>query len=238
MQVDEKRACPSCGAENGPDAGFCWKCYARFVPPPPPPGQAAAWGRMPRPEPTFVPSPILEQPSKSRGSSLARIVVGVVVAAAAAFAVHSFLGTSVHLPDSVAGRPRMNTADIKTFEKDMQDLGSRNDLKVDAGGYGNGAKPDFLVLLVHGKSIESTDELFDEFVGGLKQSGATVDETGGLAEAHDGADYRCVPLAGNGVTAAACIWRESGSVGIVLDMTEGVKAAEATTWRVHDDATG
>ncbi len=80
--------------------------------------------------------------------------------------------------------------------------------------------------------------LFNEFVGGLKQSGATVDETGGLAEAHDGADYRCVPLAGNGVTAAACIWRESGSVGIVLDMTEGVKAAEATTWQVHDDATG
>ena len=47
-----------------------------------------------------------------------------------------------------------------------------------------------------------------------------------------------MPLAGNAVTAAACIWRESGSVGIVLDMTEGVKAAEATTWQVHHDATG
>ena len=240
MQVDEKRACPTCGAENGPDADFCWKCYARFVPPPPPPGRPgqAAWGRMPRPEPTFQPSPVPEPAQRGRGSSFAKIVIGVVVAAVAAFAVHSFFGGSVHLPASVAGRPRMNTADIKTFEKDMQDLGSRNDLTVDAGGYGNGAKPDFLVLLVHGKSIESTDELFDEFVGGLKQSGATVDETGGLAEAHDGADYRCVPLAGNGVTAAACIWRESGSVGIVLDMTEGVKAAEATTWQVHDDATG
>jgi hypothetical protein len=240
MQVDEKRACPSCGAENGPDADFCWKCYARFVPPPPPPGRPgqAAWGRMPPPGSTFQPSPITEPTRGSRGSSVAKIVGGVVVAALVAFAVHTFFGADVHLPDAVAGRPRMSTDDIESFEKDMQDLGSRNDLTVDAGAYGSGVQPEFLVLLVHGKSIESTDALFDEFVGGLEQSGATVDRTGGLAEAHDGADYRCVPVTGNRVTAAACIWREDGSVGIVLDLTEGVKAAEATTWQVHDDATG
>ena len=75
MQVEEKRACPTCGAENGPDADFCWKCYARFVPPPPPPGRPgqAAWGRMPRPEPAFQPSPpVAPEPAAepSLGSSL------------------------------------------------------------------------------------------------------------------------------------------------------------------------
>ncbi|HTG46114.1 MAG TPA: hypothetical protein VK646_00485 [Actinomycetota bacterium] len=244
MQVDEKRACPSCGAENGPEADFCWKCYARFVPPPPPPGRPGmagipGFGRMPQPEPAFQPTAVPPTTSRGGGSSIVKALIGVAVAAVAAFAVHAvFFAGGAHLPDSVAGRPRLTTQSAKDFEKDMKDIGARDDLDVVAGAYGNGAQPDFLVMLVSGRSVESTDQLFDDFVGGIEKSGATVDRTGDVAETHDGTDYRCVPVSGNDTTAAACMWREDGSVGIVLDTTESVKGAEATTWQVHDAATG
>ncbi|MGZ8565596.1 MAG: hypothetical protein ACXWXS_00945, partial [Actinomycetota bacterium] len=38
MQVDEKRACPSCRAENPTSAQFCWQCFAPLVDLPAPPG--------------------------------------------------------------------------------------------------------------------------------------------------------------------------------------------------------
>jgi hypothetical protein len=169
---------------------------------------------------------------------VAKVVIGAVVAAFAAFAVHAFLGGGVHLPGSVAGRPRMATAEIQKFEKDMKDLGSRNDLTVDAGGYGTGTTPEFLVLLVRGNSAETTDQLFDEFVGGISQSGAAVDRSHAVSGARGSTEYRCVPVGGTGVTAAACMWREDGNVGIVLDLTNGVDGARTTLWQVHDDAVG
>jgi hypothetical protein len=243
MQVEEKRACPSCGAENGSDADFCWKCFARFLPVPPPPGaipgRQMGWGRYPQQElPTVATGIATRQPAARRGSFITRIVVGVIAAAVAAVAVHAFLGSGVHLPDSVAGRPRMATTDIQKFEKDMKDLGSRNGLTVDAGGYGTGTAPEFLVLLVHGNSAESTDQLFDEFVGGITQSGAAVDRGHTVSGTRGSTEYRCLPVGGTGVTAAACLWREDGSVGIVLDLTEGVEGAQTTLWQVHDDAVG
>ena len=245
MQVEEKRACPSCGAENGSDADFCWKCFARFVPVPPPPGaipgRAAAWGRYPQQQPSAVPTgiaPPSAQPAARRGSFITKLIVGAVVAAMAVVAIHAFFGPDVHLPDSVAGRPRMSTSDIKKFETDMKDLGSRNGLTVDAGGYGTGTAPQFLVLLVHGNSAETTDQLFNEFVGGITQSGAAVDRAHTVSGTRGSTEYRCLPVGGTGITAAACLWREDGSVGIVLDLTEGVQGAQTTLWQVHDDAVG
>ena len=78
MQVEERRACPSCSEDNPSDAEFCWQCYARFVPvPPAPAAPQSGWG----PSGTPAPGPAAGVATQTRsGGRLAKIVVGVVVA--------------------------------------------------------------------------------------------------------------------------------------------------------------
>ena len=76
----------------------------------------------------------------------------------------------------------------------MIEDGKRSDLDVAAAGYGTGAVPTFVVVLVEGRSLENTDDIFNEFVGGMTSGGATVETDATVSGERDGLEYRCVPI--------------------------------------------
>ena len=180
MQVDERRACPSCSADNPQNAEFCWQCYARFVPVPPAPGAGQPHrlgsNRDARPE---------HAGGSARGAVLApggrvaKIVVGVVVALVVGGFVRNLLAPDYHVPEvhrRTAADPRR---DHRQFERDMIAEGDTEGLEIEAAAYGAGGQPDVLFILVRGKAAENTDELFSSFLDGIASSGVTVDRQRG-----------------------------------------------------------
>lgn len=243
MQAEDRSLCPSCGAENPRSAGFCWQCYTSFTQTPA--GDAATLAGVSttaffRPGVSTAPSmplppapPALARPLAGP-SKAARVAVAVVASLAAVFGVRLLLHNSPSLPDSLNGQPRMTTQEVKDFERQMVEDGKSSNLDVAAAGYGTGATPSFLVMLINGRAIESTDELFDRFVAGLATGGATVDRTGTQSGARDGTDYRCVPVNALQRQAAACMWRDDETVGIVLNLDAGVDTTLDLLFIAHD----
>ncbi len=164
-----------------------------------------------------------------------RAAVGAAVALIAMFGVRSVLDRGPSLPDVLAGTPRITTQEMKDFEKQMIEDGKRSDLDVAAAGYGTGAVPTFVVVLVEGRSLENTDELFTEFVGGMTSGGATVETNATVSGERDGLEYRCVPIAAQTIAAGACMWRDDGSVGIVFKLDGGVDETKDLLFRTHDE---
>jgi len=239
MQVEERKACPSCGTENPGTVDFCWKCYTAFTAPAP-----ARLGMPLRPgvgmplPPSMPPASGLPGSTKPAGASLLiRIALGLIAAVLGMYGVRFLFDHGPSLPDELAGQPRLSTQAIRDFEEQMADQGKDYDLKMAAAAYGTGATPAFLVMLVEGRAIESTDELFDSLVQGMAQGGATVNESATDSGERNGTEYRCVPFTGAAVEAAACMWRDEGTVGIVLDLSAGIDDTRELLFTVHDTVT-
>ena len=241
MQAEERSLCPSCGAENPRSAGFCWQCYTSFTRTPANattqagasttaffhPGMSVA--------PSMPPPPAMSPPPGPTGpSKLARVAIGIVAVLVATFGVRLLSHKGPSLPDSLNGQPRMTTQLVKDFERQMVDEGKKANLDVAAAGYGTGATPSFLVMLVQGKAIESTDQLFDRFVEGMASGGATVDRSATQSGQRNGTEYRCVPISTPQHQAAACMWRDNGTVGIVLNLDAGVDTTLDLLFTTHD----
>ena len=83
MQVEQKRACGSCGSENAPDAGFCWRCLVPFASLPtsaPVPGSPRD-ALPPAPLP-WSPVPQHQEANKaSKPSKVVRTIVSLIAAA-------------------------------------------------------------------------------------------------------------------------------------------------------------
>lgn len=220
MQTEERSICPSCGGDNPKGAAFCWRCYASFP----------TMSRMPG-----APSMPAPPASTTGPSTLARIVVGAAASFIAVFGVRAVLDRGPSLPDVLAGTPRITTQDVKDFEKQMVDSGKRYDLDVVAGAYGTGAVPTFVVLLIDGRTTEATDDIFSEFVDGMASGGATVQASATESGQHEGLEYRCVPVVAPQIEAAACMWRDDGSVGIVFRLGAGIDETKDLLFRTHDE---
>ena len=241
MQTEERVTCPSCGGDNPKGAAFCWRCYASFssVAPAPAPGTRTAGtgtrpvGRVGVP-PMPGPPPISPPATSGGSSSIVRLGVGVLVALVVAFGVRSLLSGGPSLPDSLAGTPRMTSQDAGDFEREMSDYGERYDLDVAAGAYGTGALPTFFVLLIDARSDEDTDDIFNEFVGGMTSGGASAETSAITSGERDGLEYRCVPVAAAQIQAAACMWRDDGSFGVVFRFDAGVDETTDLLVKVHD----
>lgn len=216
MQTDQKRMCPACSAENPEQAGFCWQCFAPFAPAAPaaPAPNAPSMPPVPGATPhAFAPTP---QPSRSRLGAPVEIGAGLLVAIVVTTLVRNALIPTYHVPEAVAGQPRIHTSDAQSFEQQMVDEGKKYDITLEAAVYGQADRADVFLVLANGTAEESADELFDDFLGGVESAGITVDHAQTVTGQHDGAEYRCVPLSGR-IQAAACIWREEHSVGLTLD---------------------
>jgi hypothetical protein len=230
MQVDQKRVCTACGSESAPDASFCWRCLAPFaqVPPTPPIGIGRGTGMPPAPQPTA-------QPESAPGSSkIARVVVSAVAALGGYLGVQYLLGSDLSLPEELAGAQRLTDAESKEFERYTSEEGDRYGIDAEGGVYGSALGPQFFVILVDAAAVETTDELFDALVTGFAQAGAEVDERGATSGQRGDSDYRCVGARAGGGTAVACMWRDDGNVGIVLEVPGSLKGTRRLLWTVHD----
>jgi hypothetical protein len=101
-----------------------------------------------------------------------------------------------------------------------------------------GATPRFFVIVVDGTAIETTDQLFDAFVVGFTQAGATVDQTRATSGERGESEYRCVSAAAAGQQVVACMWRDSDNVGIVFEMPGSTKGTRRLLWQIHDTVVG
>ena len=245
MQTEERVTCPSCGGDNPKAAAFCWRCYASFSSMASAPargiGTAGTGAAGTRPAvrvgvPPMPGPPTISPPTTSGGSSaIVRFGIGALVALVVAFGVRSVLSGGPSLPDTLAGTPRMTSQDAKDFEKEMSDYGERYDLGVAAGAYGTGVVPTFFVLLIDARSDEDTDDIFNEFVGGMTSGGASAETSAITSGERDGLEYRCVPVAAAQIQAAACMWRDDGSFGVVFRFDAGVEETTDLLVKVHDE---
>lgn len=234
MQVEQKRACASCGSENAPDATFCWRCLVPFAPLPPPPGGGRPSGSGP-PPPHSSRSPIPDPSIRSQGSSkLVATLVSIVAAVGGYLGVHYLLGPSLSLPDAVAGSERLTDPESQRFERYTADEGERYGIDAEGGVYGSGLGPRFFVILVDAAAIETTDQLFDALVAGFSQAGAQVDDRGATSGVREDSDYRCVKAQTGTDTVVACMWRDERNVGIVLEVPGDMDGTRRLLWIVHD----
>jgi hypothetical protein len=240
MQVEQKRACTSCGSENAPDASFCWRCLVPFAQIPPPPGSGGLGrpGVSPPPPPPSWSSPP-EQPTRSpRSSKLVGTIVSIVVALGGYLGVQYVMGSGLSLPASLAGAERLTDPESERFERYTADEGDRYGIDAEGGVYGSALGPEFFVILVDASAIETTDQLFDALVAGFAQAGAVVDEAGATSGTRRDSDYRCVEAKAGKGTAVACMWRNDGNVGIVLDVPGDLRITRRLLWTVHDTVVG
>src|ERR671937_918711 len=230
MLVEQKRACASFGSENAPDAGFCWRCLTPFAPAPPAPVGAGATGLPPSPA-TWAPAPLERSAEPRRAPSKAmRVLVSLAAAAGGYLGVQYLMGPSLALPDTLAGSQRLTDTDSQRFERSMADEGERYGIDAEGGVYGSALGPRFFVILVDAAAIETTDELFDALIAGFAQAGAEVDERGATSGTRGDSDYRCVSAKAGGGTAVACMWRNDGDVGIVLEVRGSLKGTRRLLW--------
>lgn len=237
MQVEQRRACASCGSENAVDADFCWRCLVPFPKVPPAPGAVVAGpGLPPAPAPWSPPARTQDRPARS--SALVAAVVSIVAALAAYLGVQYLMGPSLALPDRLAGSQRLDDQESRRFEAFMADEGERYGIDVEAGVYGGMLGPEFFVILVDATAVETTDQLFDALVLGFSQAGADVDRSAAISGSRLRSDYRCVEATAGGETAVACMWRDDDHVGIVLEMPGDQRSTPRLLWTVHDAVVG
>lgn len=235
MQVEQKRACASCGSENAPDASFCWRCLVPLTHVPPPPGAHAGFpGPRVPPAPVSWSPPPQQKATSARSSKVVGTIVSIVAAIAGYMGVQYLMGPSLSLPDTLASAERLTDPESQRFEQYMADEGDRYGIDAEGGIYGAPLAPEFFVILVDAATVETTDQLFDALVLGFSQSGGTVDETHAKSGTRRGSDYRCVGAVAGTETAVACMWRDADNVGIVLEMSGDLGGTRNLLWTVHD----
>lgn len=237
MQTEDRQACAACGAANRVDAASCWQCFAAFgaAATPPPPGETRAPQRL---RPGFPP-PMPVQPAVAPAVASAGAGRLVAVAVAIVAAVGGFLlvqrvmgGGGVELPETLAGFERRHDRLADDADVEMERALAGFDVSYDTAIYGTGPVPDFIVVLVEGRSLESTDVMFDQFVAGLTQAGAEVVSDEATADLDD-TPHRCVGLRVQGTGMGACSWQGDDAAGFILALDGNDRSTEAllvTIW--------
>jgi hypothetical protein len=239
MQVEQKRSCGSCGSENAPDAGFCWRCLVPIGQTSQRPGAGAERAStVVPPSPAHWVPPASETPRSAMSSKVVGATVTLVVVVASYVGVQYLLGPDLSLPETLAGAERLTDAESTRFERYMAEEGDRYGIDAEGGVYGAPLAPEFFVVLVDASTEESTDRLFDALVLGFSQAGAVVDGTEARSGTRRGSDYRCVSAVAGVETAVACLWRDDDNVGIVLAMPGDLRATRRLLWTVHDMVVG
>src|SRR5688572_28433832 len=132
MQVDQERACASCGSGNAPDAGFCWRCLVPLTQTPPAPDDSRGGGSSDLP-PAPVPRPLQDPATRARSSRVTGVIVSLVAAVVGYLGVQYLMGPCLSLPDTLAGAERLTDPGSQRFERSMADEGDRYGIDAEAG---------------------------------------------------------------------------------------------------------
>lgn len=231
----DDRACAGCGAANGAAAAFCWQCYRPFVAAGATPSGAGARPASPpawTPSPTTAPFPA--QPRSGGLRPVAAVVLGTLAVIGAAWFLF-FRDSSVAMPESFAGMPRIDNAQtqlvVDTFRAELESTGIDGDIVV----YGNGA-PSAALIWLRDASVPGTDAAFDEFAAGFNEG---VGASGSLgtkrAETVGGVTFVCAPVVGS-TPGTICMWQEQEVFWLLFDFSGGSFAAGRDLAVVAHDA--
>ena len=202
--------CGGCGAENGADAGFCWRCYAAFRPvstlPAAPVGAPVGLSTSPG-----LGAPRLPGDAgvavKKRRSKRGLIGVAVVLAIGVVGALNR---TEFEIPESIDGVPRMHDQLATEYEAAVRAWATESDdLQLQGAVYGTGARPAFVVGAVDEAVRNDTDDILNVVVGSLTVGGRSV---ASLSGEDGGLEYRCVQATSQ---MSVCVWKESDNSGFV-----------------------
>jgi hypothetical protein len=163
---------------------------------------------------------------------LVGVLVAIVAAVGGFLLMQRVMGGGVELPERLGGYERRHDQLADDTDEQMDRALGGFDVSYDTAIYGTGPVPDFIVVLVEGRSIGSTDVMFDQFVAGLTQAGAEVVSDGVEADL-DGTPHRCVGLRAVGTDMGACSWQGDAAAGFILALDGDNRTTEAllvTIW--------
>lgn len=253
IQEPGERACPSCGASNGPLAAFCWQCYRQFAPngaapgSPGPVGYAQRTGpaptglRGPGYPPVYAPAPTpspFPEPTPRRG--LAGMVGVLVFVVAVAAGVFVFLkdAPDPELPASLGGLPRVSGPQVDAGVEMFRSAAEAEGVSADMAIYGSEVAPTAALVWVTGVATPMDDGGFREFADGFNTGLGTgsLDETGRTTNVVDGVTFDCVPIVGT-PPGSMCMWEEDGVFWLVFQLAGGdVGAAQDLAVSAHQAA--
>ncbi len=228
-----ERACPSCGASNGPLAAFCWQCYRQFGP-----SSYFSPGASPRTPGTYVsstpaglrgattalpsgPTPASLSTSSRRGGKLAAVWVALAVLGGYFF-VHSFLDRApdAALPATLGSLPRVENPLLEqateAFRNDSEGMG----VDTDMGFYGVGGTPSAALVWVDGSDVFTTSDAWSEFADGMSAGTGlgSIDQSRTVTRTVDGVEYRCAPVVGE-AAGNLCMWQVDEVYWVLFDLS-------------------
>lgn len=207
-----------------PDAG---------VPPPPP---------FPVPT-TASPDGTGEVTSRKRSRIvlwLVAAVVGVVVISAVAGMLLVDGRSSIHFPDSIVGRSRIDSPTIQGLADGVEKEATVGSLRPQVAFYGTASQPAFMVLAFD--DAPTSDEFANfwrdfapSFAG---SSGGSVDIGSLVKETRGSTAYECAPYTTPGVSGSVCVWNDGETFGIVSTYDAALPNGLELTPQVREAVTG
>ncbi len=235
-QEPDERACPSCGAANGPIAAFCWQCYRPFGAagspgPGPAPGAAprgAGYPGAPYPPQNgglrgavyAPPSPSIAyaEPKRSLGTMATIVVATLAVVGGVFFFMHRAPG--VELPQGFGGLTQVDNPQVEAALDMFRSQAGSEGISADMGIYGTAGVPSVALAWVADASVPNADAAFTEFAGGFNEGLGTgsLDESRRTTETIEGVQYLCAPVSGTPAS-NICMWERDGIFWILFDLS-------------------
>ena len=137
----------------------------------------------------------------------------------AAFLGHAIYGalfrTDLTMPESIAGSPRIHSADATRFEDRAQQSGEQEHARASAAVYGSSSPEYFLIAIANPSS--SPDENFEAYARGFASGSGgqtTVDVAGRATTEGDGTTFICADVTGQ-LSGSLCMWQTDDVSGYV-----------------------
>jgi hypothetical protein len=184
-------------------------------------------------------------PSAAPAASRTAPLLSAIVAGLVALAIGGWftMRGGDDLPGSIAGLPRLQTAEAQAFE-DQAEATEVAGISFRGAMYGTGDTPELIVELIDGVPAEaelaSLDEMFDSMAGGFASgSGGAVQLAAKASETQAGVSYVCAPFHATDPTVGAiagsvCLWQGDGYGLIATLRSADARSAIADARLVYD----
>jgi hypothetical protein len=147
-------------------------------------------------------------------------LVPVIIGVAALIAVTR--DSSIHLPDSIAGRTKMTSNTFVGLADGVAKDATVDSMKPEVAFYGTESQASFAVLLYDGAPpLSEFPTFFREFaLAFADSSGGSVDLGSSVSESRDSGTYACALFTAPNVQGSVCVWDDTETLGIVVKYGE------------------